>query len=179
MRVTLKAQIPCDLQDLESVRKAAEEVKSKYPQGLNVLCNNAGVMALKDEATKDGFDVQMQTNHLSHFLLTKQLYPLLETAANRDGEARIVNHSSIARRGRALDPKYFGKNGGNLGGNGSSMIFGGARWVRYQQTKLANLVFTYALHEKLLAKNSKVKAIVAHPVRRNLFAYSPEANSIP
>ena len=44
------------------------------------------------------------------------------------------------------------------------MLFGGARWVRYQQTKLANLVFTYALQQKLDAKGSKVKAVVAHPV---------------
>ena len=140
-------------------------MKSKYPNGLNVLCNNAGVMALKDQATKDGYDVQMQTNHLSHFLLTKELLPLLETAANRDGEARIVNQSSLARRGPPLKQKYFGKNGGNLGGNGNSVVFNGARWVRYHQTKLANLVFTYALQQKLEAKGSKVKAIVAHPVR--------------
>ena len=71
-----------------------------------------------------------QTNHLSHFLLVKELYPLLEKAADMDGEARVVNHSSGARnfpRGY-LKPQYFGKNGGSLGGDGSSMICGGARW---------------------------------------------------
>jgi NAD(P)-dependent dehydrogenase (short-subunit alcohol dehydrogenase family) len=59
------------------------------PEGLNVLCNNAGIMAFRDEPTIDGYDVQMQTNHLSHFLLTKLLMPKLEEAAEKYGEARV------------------------------------------------------------------------------------------
>jgi len=73
------------------------------------LQNNAGVMALPDARTKDGYDIQMQTNHLSSFLLTQGLMPLLELAASRTGEARIVNHSSGAARGRPLERKYFEK----------------------------------------------------------------------
>ena len=53
-------------------------------------------MALKDTATVDGFDVQMQTNHLSHFLLTKELFPVLKIAVELRGDV-MVNHSSIAR----------------------------------------------------------------------------------
>ena len=64
---------------------------------LDVLANNAGVMALQDKATTDGFDLQMQTNHLSHFLLAKELYPAVKAAAAARGEARIVHHSSISR----------------------------------------------------------------------------------
>lgn len=161
--------IPCDLQDLDSVQQAADAIKSKYSQ-LHVLCNNAGVMALEDVATKDGYDVQMQTNHLSHFLLTKELFPLLSKTSRADegdsgGDVRIVFHSSIARRGGPLKPEYFGKNGGNLGGNGSSMIFNGARWERYHQTKLANAVMTAALADKLKAStiNTKIKAVCAAP----------------
>ena len=77
----------------------------------------------------------MQTNHLSHFLLTKELLPLLNKAAAAKGEARIVNHSSGACKfpSTPLQAKYLGKNGGNLGGNGNSMLFGGARWQRYHQ----------------------------------------------
>ena len=59
--------------------------------------------------------------------------------------------------------KYLEANGGDLGGNGSSMFFKGARWVRYSQTKLANAAFTAALHHRLRDKESKVKALVAHP----------------
>jgi NAD(P)-dependent dehydrogenase (short-subunit alcohol dehydrogenase family) len=125
--------------------------------------NNAGVMALADEATKDGYDVQMQTNHLSHFLLTQQLFPLLTKAADQRGEARVVSHSSIARFGAKLDAKYLGKNGGSLGGNSSSMFCNGARWVRYHHTKLANAVFTLALHDRLTSANSKVKAVCVAP----------------
>mmetsp|Transcript_44426 Transcript_44426/g.112413 ORF Transcript_44426/g.112413 Transcript_44426/m.112413 type:complete len:215 (+) Transcript_44426:100-744(+) len=120
-------------------------------------------MALPDQANKDGYDVQMVTNHLSHFLLTRDLMPLLEKAAERNGEARVVQMSSEARKGAPVDAKYYGKNGGNLGGDGEGSFFNGPRWQRYHQTKLANCVFTYALDEKLRAKGSKVKALVAHP----------------
>lgn len=158
-------QIECDLQDFSSVKNAADEIKSKYGDGIDVLCNNAGVMALEDNATKDGYDVQMQTNHLSHFLLTKELYPLLNKTAEEKGEARVVNHSSGARNHPAglLEAKYLGKNGGSLGGNGNSMIFGGARWKRYQQTKLANSVFTQEMKKRCENAGSKVISLCAHP----------------
>lgn len=157
-------QVDCDLQSFDSVKSAIAILKEKCSNGIDVLCNNAGVMALKDEATVDGYDVQMQTNHISHFLLTAELYPLLKKAADSNGDARIVNHSSIARLAvKKLEGKYLEKNGGNLGGNGASMFFNGARWVRYGQTKLANAAFTASLHQKLSDASSKVKALVAHP----------------
>lgn len=157
--------VDCDLQSFASVRAAIEEVHQLCPEGVHVLANNAGVMAMKDEATGDGYDVQIQTNHLSHFLLTKGLMPLLEKAANESGEARVVNHSSGARMypSKKLKAKYLEQRGGDLGGNGASMLFGGARWKRYNQSKLANCAFTAALHHKLQANQSKVKALVAHP----------------
>jgi len=105
----------------------------------------------------------MQTNHLSHFLLSSLLFPLLGKAAAEAGEARIVNHSSIARHDGKLIEKYFQKNGGNLGGNGASMLMRGGRWVRYGQTKLANSVYTHALFKRLQAINSKVIAVCAAP----------------
>ena len=156
--------IECDLQSFESVQTAAKKILHDYPEGLYAIINNAGIMAMPDEATADGFDVQMQTNHLSHFLLTRELYPLLQKGAEQHGDARIVNHSSVARLGiKRLEGKYLEKRGGNLGGNGTSLLLSGARWVRYSQTKLANAAFTAALHHKLTASQSKVKALVAHP----------------
>lgn len=156
--------VACDLSSFASVREAAAALNSQFSAaGLDVLCNNAGVMALADEATADGYDVQMQTNHLGHFLLAKEVFGLLETAASLRGEARVVHHTSLARLGSALAAKYLGPNGGQLGGNGSSMLLNGARWERYHQSKLANAVCTAALAEKLRAAGSKVIALAAAP----------------
>lgn len=160
--------IECDLQSFDSVKKAARKITDLCKDGLDVLCNNAGVMALKDQATVDGFDIQMQTNHLSHFLLTKELMPKIKQASEKKGEARIVNHSSIARFGaKKLERKYFEKRGGSLGGNGSNMFLSTlipqGRWVRYSQTKLANAAFTACLHDKFQAENLSIKSLVAHP----------------
>ena len=156
----------CDLQNFESVKSAAEELLEMFKeQGIDVLANNAGVMALEDKATGDGYDVQMQTNHLSHFMLTRMLYPLLDKCAKEKGDARVVNHSSTARLMpfTPLKAKYFRQRGGKLGGNGSSMMFGGARWQRYHQTKLANSVFTTEMKRRLVRAGSKVRAFCAHP----------------
>lgn len=161
--------IDCDLQDLSSVKEAINTIKSRYDV-IDVLINNAGVMALKDQATKDGYDVQMQTNVISHFLLTKELLPLLRKSKG----GRIVNHSSMARLGGPLKMEYFEKNGGNLGGDEAddeSAGFRGPRWERYHQTKLANAVFTYALKKKLEEANiNHVIPLLAHPglARTNL-----------
>jgi len=158
--------VDCDLSSFDSTRRAASELNRLLGEtGLDVLCNNAGVMALKDEATRDGYDVQMQTNHLSHFLLCKEVFPLLELAASLRGDARIVHHSSGARKmGGSLQAKYLNANGGNLGGDSNSMFFGGARWTRYGQTKLANAVFTLALRDKLQARGTtNIKALCAAP----------------
>ncbi len=154
--------IDCDLQDFSSVREAAAKIRSHH-QVLDVLVNNAGVMALKDQATGDGYDVQMQTNVISHFLLTKELFSLLR----KSNQGRIVNHSSMARLGGPLDLNYFERQGGNLGGDGTeeeNNSFQGPRWERYHQTKLANCAFTYGLKEKLAAHGiDNVIALLAHP----------------
>ena len=154
--------IDCDLQSFDSVRNAVKTIKSKY-EVIDVLVNNAGVMALKDEATTDGYDIQMQTNVISHFLITKELFPLLR----KSEEARIVNHSSMARLGGPLVSDYFEQKGGNLGGDGTeeeNLSFQGPRWERYHQTKLANATFTYGLKKKLEEANiNNVIPLLAHP----------------
>lgn len=154
--------INCDLQNFASVREAAASIIAKY-EVLDVLVNNAGVMALKDEATGDGYDVQMQTNVISHFLLTKEVFPLLK----KSKQARIVNHSSMARLGGPLEMKYFEQNGADLGGDGTeeeNNSFQGPRWARYHQTKLANCAFTYGLKEKLTESGiDNIMALLAHP----------------
>jgi NAD(P)-dependent dehydrogenase (short-subunit alcohol dehydrogenase family) len=94
--------------------------------------------------------------------------PKIKQASEKKGEARIVNHSSIARFGaKKLERKYFEKRGGSLGGNGSNMFLSTlipqGRWARYSQTKLANAAFTACLHEKFQAENLSIKSLVAHP----------------
>lgn len=154
--------VVCDLQDFESVRAAAADIVGRYKK-LDVLCNNAGVMALPDQATKDGYDVQMQTNCLSHFLLTKELFGLLE----KSDDARVVSQTSMARLGGPQAARYFAKAGGDLGGDGTAeqnASFSGPRWERYHQTKLANCTFTYELKRRLeAAGKTNVKPMIAHP----------------
>eukprot|EP01104_Vermistella_antarctica_P008744 TRINITY_DN2213_c2_g1_i1.p1 TRINITY_DN2213_c2_g1~~TRINITY_DN2213_c2_g1_i1.p1 ORF type:complete len:415 (+),score=82.82 TRINITY_DN2213_c2_g1_i1:52-1245(+) len=155
--------IECDLMRFDSVKAVSEELYRVAPEGIDVLCNNAGVMGMPDVATDDGCDVQMQVNHLSHFLLTSLVWPLLERATASHGEARVVNHSSGARSHlvpKGIEPEYLEKNGGFLGGDGFPGL---GKWRRYSQSKLANLMFTYALDDWCKEKKSGVKIICAHP----------------
>jgi NAD(P)-dependent dehydrogenase (short-subunit alcohol dehydrogenase family) len=166
--------IDCDLQDFSSVRKACAQIKEKYTS-LYCLSNNAGIMATLDEITNDGYDKQMQTNHLSHFLLTKELFPLLRESSKEQGDARIVQHSSMGRHGTTsniFDGKFLEKKekDGMLGGDDENASFGqGPEWQRYYQTKLANSVFCQALHDKLGASENKdddhknILSLAAHP----------------
>jgi NAD(P)-dependent dehydrogenase (short-subunit alcohol dehydrogenase family) len=124
---TVIQQVNCDMQDVEGVKKAAAEVNkiAKTNGGLDVLVCNSGIMATRDKRTSDGYEVQMQTNQLSHFLLTSLIFPSLELAAAKRGEARFVTHSSSARDGpsRDLEEKFFIKSGaGTLGGDDTWMI---------------------------------------------------------
>ena len=80
----------------------------------------------------------------------------------------MVNHSSVARMTpkKTLLPEYLEPRGGELGGDGNALLnsmFLGPRWLRYNQSKLANCAFTAALHHRLRERGSKVKALVAHP----------------
>ncbi|HEU5006775.1 MAG TPA: oxidoreductase [Jatrophihabitantaceae bacterium] len=130
---------PLDLSDLASVRAFAGSVDS-----LDVLVNNAGVMALPLGRTKDGFETQFGTNHLGHFALTGLLLPKI-----RD---RVVTLSSEAHRiGRInlADPNWEHRRY--------------SRWRAYGQSKLANLMFAYELQRRLTASGSPVISLAAHP----------------
>ena len=151
----------CDLLDFTSVRAAAatvrEHVAGAGSGGLDVLCCNAGIMLQPDAASKDGYDITASTNVLSHFLLTRELMPALERAARRTGDARVVSMSSGSGFGPpAFDPHFYSRSGGSLGGQRAS-------YERYHQSKLANLLFTVCLHQKLTARGSQVKALACTP----------------
>lgn len=159
--------IECDLRYFESVQEAADTIKKKY-KDIDVLCNNAGIMGFPDKPSPDGYDIQMQVNHLSHFLLTKELFPLLKKAAKLRGEARIVNHCSKAVttiETGLLEKKYLEKTSKNkLGGDEIGYLDPGPRFVRYGMSKFANSVFTAALSEKVAAtatEGNEIKVVGA------------------
>jgi NAD(P)-dependent dehydrogenase (short-subunit alcohol dehydrogenase family) len=135
-----------DLADLSSVRRAADEAHTRHAR-LDMLVNNAGVMAIPYRTTADGFEMQIGTNHLGHFALTGLLLDgLLETDASR-----IVNVSSQAHRTGRI----------NLDDLQSRRRYG--KWRAYSQTKLANLLFTRELHRRLSAIGTTTIAVAAHP----------------
>jgi NAD(P)-dependent dehydrogenase (short-subunit alcohol dehydrogenase family) len=135
-----------DLSSLASVRAFAARFAGER-DGLDLLINNAGVMAPPRRRTADGFELQFGTNHLSHFALTGLL--LGEMRGRED--ARVVTVSSTAHKfGRiAFD---------NLGGEHRYF-----RWRAYGQSKLANLLFARELEKRLRAAGSAIKSLAAHP----------------
>ena len=140
-------QLQVDLADLESVRKAAAHAASFGP--IDVLVNNAGVMAPPYRRTVDGLEMQMATNHFGPFLLTGLLLPQLVSSS----AGRVVTVSSqmhrTARRAPLDDPR--------------SQERRYSKWPVYGQTKLANLLFTYELDRRLREAELPVKALAAHP----------------
>jgi NAD(P)-dependent dehydrogenase (short-subunit alcohol dehydrogenase family) len=136
-----------DLASLASVRAFAASM-SASGQPVDLLINNAGVMDLPGRRlTEDGFEQQFGTNHLSHFALTGLLLPLLRRAV----APRVVNVSSLAHRGGKID---FG----NLQAERKY-----SSWAAYQQSKLANLLFTLELQRRSDAYGWGLMSNAAHP----------------
>ncbi|MEQ8859034.1 MAG: oxidoreductase [Pseudomonadales bacterium] len=136
-----------DLASLASVRACAEELKRRCGGRLDVLINNAGVMAIPRRETEDGFETQFGVNHLGHFALTALIYPLLLQAAG----ARVVTVASLAHN--------FGFiNFQNLHGR-----FFYEPWLAYGQTKLANLLFAYEFDRRLRAADRDIASVACHP----------------
>lgn len=134
-----------DLADQSSIARFAAEMNEKGRK-IDVLVNNAGVMALDESRTVDGYETQFGVNHLGHFALTARLFPLL---AER---GRVVTVSSIAHRQGKIDlaDPHFGRRKYN-------------RWDAYAQSKLANLLFALELDRRLKAVGRGQISIGAHP----------------
>ena len=137
--------VQVDLSDLSSVRKGADEIRARTNL-IDGLVNNAGIMMTPQKKTVDGFDLQMGTNHLGHFLLSGLLFDRVEAA-----HGRIVVVSSIAHKGGAL----------NLDDLMSDQKYSPTR--AYAQSKLANLMFSFELDRRLQAAGSKANCIACHP----------------
>lgn len=140
--------MPLDLADLDSIAAFVKAFKARY-QRLDILHNNAGVMALPLTRTKQGFESQIGTNHLGHFALTGQLFDVLRATPG----ARVVNTASLAHRWtRGLDL-------GDL--NWEHKRY--KKWDAYGKSKLANLLFTYELQRRLAKSGASVIGVAAHP----------------
>lgn len=137
-----------DLSDLSSVRSFADAWSSAHPEGLDLLINNAGVMAIPRTTSADGFEMQLATNHLGHFALTGLLLPALVAVPN----SRVVTVSSSAHRM---------VRGINFNDINSERRY--RSWGAYGQSKLANLLFTSELQRRLAAAGVSTKAMAAHP----------------
>jgi NAD(P)-dependent dehydrogenase (short-subunit alcohol dehydrogenase family) len=138
--------VPLDLADQASVRRFAGEFTGRYDR-LDILLNNAGIMAPPFGKTVDGFELQFGTNHLGHFALTVRLLDrIIHTP-----RARVVTVSSVGHR--------FGK-----------IDFENLQWEKnydpqaaYARSKLANLLFTYELQKRFEAAGVDAIAAAAHP----------------
>jgi NAD(P)-dependent dehydrogenase (short-subunit alcohol dehydrogenase family) len=137
---------PLDLASLASVRTFTDGLCARF-DGLDLLVNNAGIMAIPRRETADGFEMQIGTNHLGHFALTARLWPLLRARA----DARVVNVSSMAHRaGRVAFDDLHGRRSYQ-------------RWLAYGQSKLANLLFTFELDRRVRTAKIGVSAVACHP----------------
>jgi len=150
-----------DLSDLTKTKKFTQTFKNKFNY-LDVLINNAGIMAPPKTFTKQGFEIQFGVNHLAHMSLTLELLPML----NEKNNSRVVTVTSGVQ--------YFGEiQWEDLQGNIKY-----DRWASYAQSKLANVMFGLELNEKLKKDNSKTSSLLAHPgfARTNLQPKSVEAS---
>jgi NAD(P)-dependent dehydrogenase (short-subunit alcohol dehydrogenase family) len=136
-----------DLASLDSIHAFADTFIDEHDR-LDILINNAGVMAIPERKTADGFEMQFGTNHLGHYALTAHLLPLLVKTPG----SRVIAVTSTARHfGRPVDPANP-----HLEGNYD-------RWRAYGQSKLANLHFALGLDQRLTSAGAPTASLVAHP----------------
>jgi NAD(P)-dependent dehydrogenase (short-subunit alcohol dehydrogenase family) len=151
--------VTLDLADLDSVTACAKQVLADVEQ-LDVLMNNAGVMAIPLRRTAQGFEGQLGTNHLGHYALTGLLLPALMRA----DAARVVNTSSQMHRIGKMhwDDLQWEKRY--------------SKWGAYGQSKLANLLFTFELDTRAKLAGTSIVSVAAHPgyAATHLQAVGPE-----
>ncbi|HEV2378022.1 MAG TPA: oxidoreductase [Streptosporangiaceae bacterium] len=154
-RAAIMAELPAasvelvrlDLADLDSVQQLADQVVGRH-EGLDLLINNAGVMGIPQRrTTAQGFELQFGTNHLGHFALTGRLLPAL---LRRPG-SRVVTVSSLNHRMAAVKLDDL------------QLEHGYSPWRAYNQSKLANALFTLELDRRLRAAQAETLSVGAHP----------------
>lgn len=149
-----------DLASLASVERFAGEVEGP----LDLLINNAGVMAIPRRETEDGFEMQIGTNHLGHFALTGRLMPRILEAARAGKRPRVVTVSSQAHRIGILRLDDLQRQRSY------------DKWAAYGQSKLANLLFMHELGRRFEQNSVSALSVACHPgyASTNLQAVGPE-----
>ncbi len=143
--------VPLDLADQASVQAAAATIAAAHPV-IDLLVNNAGLMAMPERATADGYEMQFGVNHLGHWTFTAALLPTLLRADADGRDVRIVTVTSVARfLGHTVDP-----DNPHLRGRYNA-------WGSYGQAKLANYHFGLGLQRRFDAAGVGVKSLLAHP----------------
>lgn len=141
--------LPLDLTSFSSIAEAADTFKAKE-QRLDILINNAGVMATPYSTTKEGYEIQLGTNHVGHALLTKLLLPtLLETAKQPTSDVRIINVSSMGHYGAPSEGILWDQKAAEQA----------MTWRRYGSSKLANILFSKSLAEHY----PQITSVSLHP----------------
>ncbi|CAN9321889.1 unnamed protein product [Alternaria alternata] len=144
--------VEMDNTSLESVRRAAKDILEKSNNQVNILINNAGIMAIQNlEKTKDGFEMQFGVNHLAHFLLFELLKPALLASATPELSSRVVNLSSSAHHVASI----------NESGNYNFEKTEYNDWVAYGQAKTANIYMTNEIERRYGSKG--LHATSVHP----------------
>jgi NAD(P)-dependent dehydrogenase (short-subunit alcohol dehydrogenase family) len=147
--------IACDLASLASVERGAKQFTSASSR-LDILMCNAGVMALPPGLTKDGYEVQFGTNHVGHALLIKLLLPTLLATAERPGSAvRIVLNTSLGFRGAPKGGVRFK----DLRTTQACISPLAGTWIRYGQSKLANVLYAAELGRRY----PNITSVSIHP----------------
>jgi NAD(P)-dependent dehydrogenase (short-subunit alcohol dehydrogenase family) len=139
--------VELDLASQTSTKAAAESIVERHPT-VDILINNAGLMAMPDRRTDDGFEMQLGVNHFGHWTFTAGLFPSLLSA----DAARVVTVTSTAHHtGKPIDPDNV-----NMDGNYSA-------WGAYGRAKLANYHFALGLQKEFESRGLAAQSLVAHP----------------
>jgi NAD(P)-dependent dehydrogenase (short-subunit alcohol dehydrogenase family) len=158
--------LPLDLASLKSVREAAERVNASTSR-LDILILNAGIMAVPPGKSESGHDIQLGTNHIGHFQLTKLLLPLLErTAAMPGSDVRVISVSSEAyNMAPPIDTI-----------TSTEKLTATGPWTRYGASKAANILFAAELARRYPA----FKSVSLHPgmIKTDLYLPNQEINSL-
>lgn len=149
--------IALDLIDRDSIRQFSATFSSRYDH-LNLLVNNAGVMGPEYTITANGLELQFDANHIGHFYLTSLLIPMLD----QEYETRVINVSSLAAKRDWADIHFDNLNFEGTYDDGQK-VFGLNGMVAYSQSKLANVLFTLELKDRLASAGKHIKAVVVHP----------------